>query len=58
MLLVFDITRRDTFVNAAKWLEEVRVHGNNEKTIILVGNKCDLEEKRVVSQWEAEDFAK
>ncbi|KAJ2849321.1 Ras- protein Rab-2A [Coemansia brasiliensis] len=56
-LLVYDITRRDTFEHVATWLEDVRKHSNTETTIILIGNKCDLEAKRSVSREEGEKFA-
>ncbi|KAJ2160124.1 Ras- protein Rab-2A [Coemansia sp. RSA 552] len=56
-LLVYDITRRDTFEHVATWLEDVRKHSNTETTIILIGNKCDLEAKRSVSREEGQKFA-
>ncbi|KEH18927.1 ras-related protein Rab-2-A [Medicago truncatula] len=57
-LLVYDITKRETFNHLATWLEEVREHGNSNTIITLVGNKSDLAKKRVVSTEEAEKFAK
>ncbi|KAJ1532627.1 Ras- protein Rab-4A, partial [Nowakowskiella sp. JEL0078] len=56
-LLVFDITRRETFTHLVSWLEDVKQHGN-EIRIALVANKCDLSSKRQVSQEEGESFAK
>ena len=40
-LLVYDITRRDTFTHLTRWLEEVRQNGNPDTTIMLIGNKSD-----------------
>ncbi|CAO3632201.1 unnamed protein product [Mucor hiemalis] len=57
-LLVYDITRRDTFENLPVWLEDVRQHANPNTVITLIGNKCDLEKHRQVSREEAEAFAK
>jgi len=57
-LLVYDITRRETFNHLATWLEEVKEHGNSNMIIMLVGNKSDLTKKRVVSTEEGEKFAK
>jgi Ras-related protein Rab-2A len=48
-LLVYDITRRDTFEHLKGWLEEVKTNGNPFMEVLLVGNKNDLEDKRVVS---------
>ena len=56
-LLVYDITRRDTFTHLTRWLEEVRQHGNPDMCIMLVGNKSDLETRRQVSTEEGERFA-
>ncbi|CAM0951914.1 unnamed protein product [Alopecurus aequalis] len=59
-LLVYDITRRETFSNLANWLDDVRREAevNNNVSIMLVGNKTDLAHRRVVSTEEGEQFAK
>ncbi len=58
-LLVFDLTNRNSFENIPGWLDEARYcHGNDDEYVyVLVGNKCDDSEKRVVSNEEAEIFA-
>jgi len=56
-LLVYDITRRDTFAHLTRWLEEARQNGNENMTIMLIGNKCDLEHRRQVSVEEGKKFA-
>uniref|UniRef100_A0A0E0EWJ3 Uncharacterized protein n=1 Tax=Oryza meridionalis TaxID=40149 RepID=A0A0E0EWJ3_9ORYZ len=57
-LLVYDITRRETFNHLASWLEDATQHASARMTIILIGNKCDLSHRRVVSYQEGEQFAK
>jgi small GTP-binding protein len=57
-LLVYDITRRDTFTHVTKWLDDVRTNSSKNVTVILIGNKKDLEDKRQVSYEEGEAFAK
>jgi len=57
-LLVYDITRRETFNHLTCWLEDARQHSNPNMTIMLIGNKSDLESKRAVSKEEGEQFAK
>ncbi|RIB22303.1 ras-related protein rab-2A-like protein [Gigaspora rosea] len=57
-LLVYDITRRETFEHLLIWLEDARQHSNSDTTIMLIGNKSDLESKRVVSYAEGEAFAR
>ncbi|KAI9257537.1 ras family-domain-containing protein [Helicostylum pulchrum] len=58
-LLVYDISRRETFEHVSTWLADVRKHANPHTTIVLVGNKCDLESKaRQVTYEEGEKFAR
>merc|ERR1711934_334739 len=57
-LLVYGITRRETFTHLTSWLEESRQHASPNMTIMLIGNKCDDEEKRAVTFEEGEAFAK
>ena len=45
-LLVYDITRRDTFTHLTRWLEEVKQNGNPDMSIMLIGNKSDLDARR------------
>lgn len=56
-LLVYDITRRETFDHLLVWLEDARQHSSQNMVIILCGNKADLEHKRAVSRKEGERFA-
>jgi Ras-related protein Rab-2A len=56
-LLVYDITRRDTFNHLTRWLEEARMNSNSNMAIMLIGNKSDLEHRRAVTTKEGEDFA-
>lgn len=42
-LLVYDITRRESFDRVATWLEEARQNSNNPNlAVMVVGNKADL----------------
>ncbi|KAL8124054.1 ras-related protein RABA6b-like [Apium graveolens] len=47
-LLVYDITRKNTFESVKKWLHELREFGDPDMVIVLVGNKSDLSESRQV----------
>ena len=57
-LVVYDISKRDTFDNANKWINELRMNGEKDVCIVLVGNKSDLLEDRVISSEEGEQKAK
>ena len=54
---MYDITSRESFVSLARWIAEAKTHGNKDITLILVGNKSDLEENREVTVEEAHAFA-
>ncbi|KAI9294559.1 ras-domain-containing protein, partial [Neoconidiobolus thromboides FSU 785] len=56
-LLVYDITRRETFQHISTWLDDAREHSSQNTTIMLIGNKSDLEARREVSREEGEKFA-
>jgi len=56
-LLVYDITRRETFSHLTRWLEEARQNSHQNMVIMLIGNKSDLEHRRQVSKEEGESFA-
>ena len=59
VLLVYDVTLRQSFENLKKiWLEDITNFGEEYKVLAIVGNKCDLYEKEVVSEEEARQFAK
>jgi Ras-related protein Rab-8A len=49
ILLVYDVTDERSFENIRKWFTNVEQHATENVNKILIGNKCDWEEKRVVS---------
>lgn len=73
-LLVFDITRRSTFLSVTSWLNDLRQIAEEGIVVVLVGNKTDLceqseqigstaaqhgkEDKRAVTTAEAEDWCR
>jgi len=57
-LLVYDITKRITYVNVSRWLKELRDHADPNIVIMLVGNKKDLRQERQVQTDEAKEFCK
>lgn len=56
-LLVYDITRRDTFQHLNTWLQEAKQHAHPNMVILLIGNKSDLEHRRAVTTEEGQAFA-
>lgn len=56
-MLVYDITKRQSFDHVARWLEELRGHADKNIVIMLVGNKTDLGTLRAVPTEDAKEFA-
>merc|ERR1719440_363674 len=52
-LLVYDVTKQPSYDNTERWLKELRDHADPTIVIMLVGNKCDLEDERAVLTDEA-----
>ncbi|XP_058086273.1 ras-related protein RABA3-like [Magnolia sinica] len=56
-MLVYDITKRQSFDHVARWVDELRAHADNSIVIMLIGNKADLTDLRVVPTEDAVEFA-
>ncbi|GKT21983.1 Small GTPase like protein [Aduncisulcus paluster] len=52
-IIVYDITRKQTFGTVRDWIKELRQMGSEDTIIIVAGNKCDLEAQREVPTEEA-----
>ena len=57
ILLVYDITRKESFNNIPKWFSDVLNIKSNEAIYVLVGNKIDLKDERKVSYEEGKKLA-
>ena len=56
--VVYDITRKETFESVDKWINDLKSSGDPKLIIIIIGNKCDLEEKREILKEQGEEKAK
>ena len=56
-LVVYDITKKDTYEGAKKWVDEIQRRGDVRCIIGLVGNKYDLKDFREVEEETARDYA-
>jgi len=57
-LLVYDVTRRSSFVNLTGWLTDAKNLTNPNTVFMLIGNKKDLEDARQVTYEEASEWAR
>ena len=51
-VLVYSIDSKESFEHVGRWLDELKNQANPDIRIFLVGNKADLEEKRLVQKEE------
>ena len=57
-ILLFDLSNEQSFLNIRNWLSQLQTHAYCENPdIVLCGNKCDLEDRRMVSDAKAKDMA-
>ncbi|GAA0171752.1 hypothetical protein Leryth_002153 [Lithospermum erythrorhizon] len=56
-MLVYDITKQQSFEHIARWLEELRSHADKNLVIMLIGNKTDLGSLRAVETDDAKEYA-
>lgn len=59
IIMVYDVSNKRSFDHLINWIKEIDQYGTNEEAvIILVGNKIDLEDLRMVSKQEGLLFAR
>ncbi|KAI4385986.1 hypothetical protein MLD38_003966 [Melastoma candidum] len=56
-LLVYDITKRQTFDNVQRWLRELRDHADSNIVLMMAGNKSDLNHLRAVQEGDGQALA-
>ena len=56
-LIVYDISRRASFDSISTWIEDCKNSSPKSVFMVLVGNKCDLEKEREVSEEEGKELA-
>lgn len=57
ILLIYDITKRDSFDSITLWINEIKNNSPREAILFLVGNKTDLNKERVITYQEGKNKA-
>eukprot|EP01067_Filipodium_phascolosomae_P009022 Filipodium_phascolosomae@DN7946_c0_g1_i1.p1 len=57
IIIVYDVTDKDSFQNVKNWINEIDKYATENVNKLLVGNKCDLKAKKVVSYDEGKELA-
>lgn len=58
IMLVYDVTSQRSFDNIRIWMDNIAQHANQDVEMMLIGNKCDMEDRRVITTSQGESFAK
>ena len=58
IVIIFDISNETSFINLKSWMNDIKEECSADIPMILVGNKLDLEDKRVIDKERAMEFAK
>ena len=56
-LIVYDIARKESFDSISTWIEDCKNSSPKSVFMVLVGNKCDLEKNREVTEEEGRELA-
>ena len=56
--IVYDISRKNTFDSISRWVSDITATADKKITLILIGNKSDLEDQRQVTKEQGEEKAK
>ena len=56
-MLVYDITNERSFQGIKNWMQKLEIYSSPDVETILIGNKCEMNIKRVVSKEMGEEFA-
>ena len=55
--VVYDITRKGSFESVDKWVSDLTSAADKKLTILVIGNKCDLEDQRQITKEQGEEKA-
>ena len=56
-LVVYDITNDNSFTNLKTWVKSIKEECGKSMQMIIVGNKCDLDDERVIEKEKALEYA-
>ena len=54
-LVVYDITRKETFNSVDKWISDLTAVADKKITVLVIGNKCDLDDQRQITKEQGEE---
>ena len=58
IIIAYDCTEKKSYDGIKAWVEQIKNNGKNSIPALILGNKCDLEEDKVVQEKDGRDIAK
>lgn len=56
-MLVYDVTNEKSFDNIKNWIRNIEEHASSDVEKMILGNKCDIQDRRQVSRERGEQLA-
>ena len=57
IMIVYDITNPKSFENVKNWIKNIEENASDDVELMLLGNKCDMEDSRAVTREQGEKLA-
>lgn len=57
IILVYDVTEKSTFDHISVWMDQIQQYADISVGKIIVGNKCDLTDKRIITEEHGKELA-
>lgn len=57
IMLVYDVSNMKSFDNISNWIRNIEMHATQDVELMILGNKCDIADKRQVSKEKGEQLA-
>lgn len=57
IMLVYDVSNLKSFENISNWIRNIEIHATQDVELMILGNKCDISDKRQVSKERGEQLA-
>ncbi|CAF4208706.1 unnamed protein product [Adineta steineri] len=56
IFIIYDATNKESFQNLNKWLRDINIYGDKDVMKLIIANKCDLAEQKVVNFNKATEY--
>lgn len=58
IVMAYDCTSQESFDNVRNWMRQIEVHANSSVEKILIGNKSDLADRKIIETEQGQALAK